>query len=349
MVETLSLKGRDYIAEMEYTRHEMETILDLAFDLKKQYASGTPHEILKGKTFFMLFYNKSLRTRNSFEAGMYQLGGNAHYLTPEAVYMPAKEGDEVAFITERISDVARVLSRMGHGIGIRIYGDLVGWVYPKGNQYIREFAKWAEIPVINMECDLFHPCQELADLMTMKEFLGPDLKGKKLVMSWAYSPSVKKPMAVPHSNAIGGTMFGMNVVVAHPKGFELDPMVVEKAKEYSKLYGGSLEFTNNMEEAFEGADVVYPKAWPSIENLPPNVSTPQHDKTKKLADENKHWICDAKKMKLIKKTGIYMHCLPCDRGCEVTDEVADGPQSVIFHQAENRLHGQKGLMALLMR
>ena len=349
MVETLSLKGRDYIAEMEYTRHEMETILELAFSQKKLYASGTPHEVLKGKTFFMLFYNKSLRTRNSFEAGMFQLGGNAHYLTPEAVYMPAKEGDEVAFTTERICDVARVLARMGHGIGIRIYGDLVGWVYGKGNEYIREFAKWAQVPVINMEDDLFHPCQEIADLMTMKEFLGPDLKGKKLVMSWAYSPSVKKPMAVAHSNVIGGTMFGMNVVVAHPKGFELDPMVVAKGKELADLYGGSLEFTNNMEEAFEGADVVYPKSWPVIENLPPYSKTPMHEKTKKLADKNKHWICDAKKMKLIKKTGIYMHCLPCDRGFEVTDEVADGPQSVIFHEAENRLHGQKALMTLLMR
>jgi ornithine carbamoyltransferase len=349
MVETLSLKGRDYIAEMEYTRHEMETILDLAFDLKRKYAEGIPHETLKGKTFFMLFYNKSLRTRNSFEAGMFQLGGNGHYLTPEAVYMPAREEDEVAFTTERISDVARVLSRMGSGIGIRIYGDLVGWVYGRGNEYIREFAKWAEVPVINMEDDLFHPCQEIADLMTMKEFLGPDLSGKKLVMSWAYSPSVKKPMAVAHSNVIGGTMFGMNVVVAHPKGFELDPLVVTKAKEYSKLYGGTLEFTNNMEEAFEGADVVYPKSWPCIENLPPAAKTPMHDKTKKLADENKNWICDAKKMKLIKKTGIYMHCLPCDRGFEVTDEVADGPQSVIFHEAENRLHGQKALMTLLMK
>lgn len=348
MVETLSLKGKDYISEMEFTRHEFETILELAFELKRQYASGIPHEVLKGKTFFMLFYNKSLRTRNSFEAGIYQLGGNGHYLTPDAVYKPAAVGDEEAFITERISDVARVLSRMGHGIGIRIFGDPVGWIYGKGNAYIREFAKWAEIPVINMEDDMFHPCQLIADLMTMKEFVG-DLSRKKFVMSWAYSPSVKKPVAVPQSAVIGGTLLGMNVVLAHPKRFELDPNVIARAKELSKLYGGSFEISNNMEEAFEGADIVYPKAWPSLENLPPITTSPQHDKTKKLADKNKHWICDAKKMKLIKKTGIYMHCLPCDRGFEVTDEVADGPQSVIFHEAENRLHGQKAIMALLMR
>ena len=348
-METLSLKGRDYIAEWDFTRQEIESIIDLGFELKRQYAAGIPHENLKGKTFFMLFYNKSLRTRNSFEAGIYQLGGNGHYLTPEAVYMPAIEGDEVAFITERVSDVARVLSRMGHGIGIRVYGDLVGWVYPRGSEYIRDFAKWADIPVINMEDDLFHPCQEIADLMTMKEFIGPDLKGKKLVMSWAYSPSVKKPMAVAHSNVIGGTMMGMNVVLAHPKGFDLDPRVIEKAKEYSALYGGTFDITHNMEEAFADADVVYPKSWPCIENLPPITKEPMHDKTKKLADENKHWICDEKKMKLIKKTGIYMHCLPCDRGFEVTDAVADGPQSVIFHQAENRLHGQKAIMNLVMR
>jgi len=348
MVATLSLKGRDYIDHAEFTKEEMDTFLNVAFDLKRQYAIGSPHPVLQGKTLFMLFYNKSLRTRNSFEAGMFNLGGHAHYLTPEAVYRPALAAEEEAFVTERVSDVARVLSEMGHGISIRIFGDSVSWVYGHGNEYIREFAHWASIPVINMEDDMFHPCQAAADIMTMMEFLG-DLKGKKFVMSWAYSPSVKKPMAVPQSLVTAGAMYGMNVVLAHPKGFELDPKVIAKAKELAGLHGGSFEITHNMKEAFKNADVVYPKAWPSLENLPPVISKPEHEKTKKLADENKNWCCDAQMMKLTKKTAIYMHCLPCDRGFEVIDEVADGPQSVIFQEAGNRLHAQKGIMACIMR
>ncbi|MGZ3603830.1 MAG: ornithine carbamoyltransferase [Thermodesulfobacteriota bacterium] len=348
MVAILSLKGRDYIDHAEFTKEEMDTIFNVAFDLKRQYAIGVPHPVLQGKTLFMLFYNKSLRTRNSFEAGMFNLGGHAHYLTPEAVYRPALAAEEEAFVTERVSDVARVLSEMGHGISIRIFGDPTGWVYGHGDEYIREFAHWASIPVINMEDDMYHPCQAAADIMTMMEFLG-DLKGKKFVMSWAYSPSVKKPMAVPQSLVTAGAMYGMNVVLAHPKGFELDPKVVTKAKELAEIHGGSFEISNNMKEAFEDADVVYPKAWPSVENLPPITSKPKHEKTKKLADRNKTWICDAKMMELAKKTALYMHCLPCDRGFEVTDEVADGPHSVIYQQAGNRLHAQKGIMACIMR
>jgi N-acetylornithine carbamoyltransferase len=348
MVATLSLKGKDYIDHAEFSRDEMDTFLNVAFDLKRDYTIEVPHQVLQGKTLFMLFYNKSLRTRNSFEAGMFNLGGHAHYLTPEGVYRPAIATEEEAFVTERVSDVARVLSEMGHGIAIRIFGDSVRWVYGRGNEYIREFARWASIPVINMADDMFHPCQIAADLMTMIEMLG-DLKGRKLAVSWAYSPSVKKPICTPQSLITAGTMYGMDVVLAHPKGFELDTRVIEKAKKLAEAHGGSLEITNDMKAGVENADVVYPKAWPSLANLPPITAKPEHEKTKTLADEYKTWICDANMMKLAKKTAIYMHCLPADRGFEVTDEVADGPQSVIFKQAGNRMHAQKGIMACIMR
>jgi len=162
-------KGRDFLSELDFSREELETILDVAWDLKRRRATGEPHELLKGKTFFMIFYNQSLRTRNTFEAGMHQLGGHAHDLNPKEIYTPALPGREVAYSTERVSDVARVLSRVGEGIGIRCYGKPVDWVYGDAHLMIEEFAKWSDIPVINMEDDVFHPCQAMADIMTIME------------------------------------------------------------------------------------------------------------------------------------------------------------------------------------
>lgn len=339
------LRGRDFITLMEFDREEIETILDTAFDLKRRWIRGEPHELLKGKTLFMLFYNRSLRTRNSFEAGMTQLGGHAHFLEPGAVYTPALPGEEKAYSTERISDVARVLAEMGHGIAIRIYGKNTGWIYGKGNLVIREFARWARIPVINMEDDMYHPCQALADLMTMMEKLGPDLQGKKFVMSWAYSGSVEKPLAVPQSAIIAASFFGMDITLAHPRGFDLDPNVLGFVQKNVKRYGGNLKIVHDMDEAFKDAVVVYPKSWTS---QPTDGKTPMDpEKAKALFEANRHWITTEERMKLT-NDAIYMHCLPADRGMEVTDEVIDGPNSVIIEEAANRLHAQKGLMALIM-
>jgi N-acetylornithine carbamoyltransferase len=292
----------------------------------------------------MLFYNTSLRTRNSFEAGMTQLGGHAHFLQPGAVYTPALPGEEKAYSTERIADVARVLAEMGHGIAIRIYGKPTGWLYGKGNLIVREFARWSRIPVINMEDDKYHPCQALADVMTMMEKLG-DLKGKKFVMSWAYSGSVEKPLAVPQSAIIGASYFGMDITLAHPKGLDLDPEVLSAVEKNAKRYGGSFQIVHDMDEAFVDADVVYPKSW-TVQ--PTDGKTPMDpEKAKAIFEANKHWITTKEKMELT-NDALYMHCLPADRGMEVTDEVIDGPNSVIIEEAANRLHAQKGLLALLL-
>ncbi|HID89288.1 MAG TPA: ornithine carbamoyltransferase, partial [Anaerolineae bacterium] len=159
-MRTDSFRGRDFITLLDWAKEEVETILDVALDLKRRFALGEPHDhILRAKTLFMIFYNQSLRTRNSFEAGMTQLGGHAHYLDPSKIYTPALPGKEVAYSTERVSDVARVLSRMGHGIAIRCYGDPVDWAYGVANEMIRNFAYWADIPVLNMEDDKYHPFQ----------------------------------------------------------------------------------------------------------------------------------------------------------------------------------------------
>jgi N-acetylornithine carbamoyltransferase len=200
-MRTDSFKGRDFITLLDWSREEVETILDVALDLKRQFATGDYHDhLLRAKTLFMIFYNQSLRTRNSFEAGMTQLGGHAHFLDPSKIYTPALEGKEVAYATERVSDVARVLSRMGDGIAIRCYGDPVDWEYGGANELLHEFAHWSDIPILNMEDDKYHPFQALADVLTVKEKFG-GFKGTKFVMSWAYSPSVHKPRAVPQSGS----------------------------------------------------------------------------------------------------------------------------------------------------
>jgi len=340
------LRGRDFITTQEWSIDELNRALELAIELKKKQKKRIPHRLLEGSTLYMLFYNPSLRTRNSFQTGIFQLGGQGIDLSPKAVYKPALAGDEIPYVTERISDVARVLSGYGDAISIRIYGESVNWIYKKGNQIVREFAKWADIPVINMECDIFHPCQAMADVLTMKERLGT-LEGKKVVMSWAYSGGVK-PVAVPQSCVLNFARFGADVVLAHPKGLELDPEVIEWTKKNADESGGSFRISYSMDEAFEGADVVYPKSWGSLKFMAPNLPKVDEDGMLKLMNEHKDWIATSEKLDLCAKDVIYMHCLPADRGMEVTDEVIDGAHSVVFEEAENRLHAQKAIMVLIM-
>lgn len=343
--------GRDFIdAELDYTVEEYNTLIEVALDLKRRFLMNEDHShILRGKTIFLIFFNQSLRTRNSFEAGITQLGGHANVLDPLKIYTPALPGEEIPYSTERVADVARTLERYGHAICIRMYGAPAHWIYGRANETIKEFAKWAKIPVINMECDKYHPTQALADLITIKEKFG-SFRGLKFVMSWAYSGSTEKPLAVPQSCILAATKMGMDVVLAHPKGLELDPMVIAQAEKFAKESGGSFSIRYSMEEAFVDADIVYPKSWGCLQYFtdPKAGKKADHESAKALFDKHKEWICTKEKLALAKKNVIYMHCLPADRGLEVTDEVIDGPQSVVFDQAENRLHAHKAILALLL-
>jgi ornithine carbamoyltransferase len=339
-------KGKDFLDTNDFSQEEITKVLDAADTLRKMFRSRRKHHYLPGKTLFMLFYNRSLRTRNSFEAGIYQLGGHAHFLSPQDVYTPALSEDMVAYQTEAISDVGRVLSRYGDAIAIRIYGDAAKWSIGRGHKVVMEFAKHATIPVLNMEDDMYHPFQALADAEAMRNAI-PKLKGKKLVVSYAYSGGLK-PLAVPQSEILIGTHLGMEVVLAHPEGFELEDVVLDAAKSNADRHGGSFSVVNNMKEAFDGADVVYPKAWSPKRYFPPHSDA--LDKTGAIAyqDRFKDWICTQEMMDLT-KNGKYMHCGPADRGQEVTDEVIDNEKySLYFEQAENRLHAQKAVMAMVM-
>ncbi|MCB0316226.1 MAG: ornithine carbamoyltransferase, partial [Calditrichaeota bacterium] len=224
-----------------------------------------------------------------------------------------------------------------HGIAVR--HDLVPG---EGNTYMREIAQWAEKPVINMQCDVDHPCQTLADLMTIREIFGKNLRGRKIAVSWAYAPSYAKPMSVPQGLIMLMTRFGLDVTLAHPPEYTLMESTLQAARENARKAGVKFEIVDNMDAAFEGADIVYPKSW-GIESL-----FHKPEEALEISKQYKSWICDERRMKLAKKEAVYMHCLPADRNNEVTDAVIDGPQSVVYQEAENRLHTCKAIMAMTM-
>lgn len=323
-----TLRGRDYIASADWSREELDTLLDVAHDLKRKFALGEPTRLLPDKTLFMIFFDKSTRTRNAFEAGMTQLGGHAHDLTPEVMQISHGESGK---------DTGIILSRYGHGLAIR--HDLEPGA---GESYMREVAEYADAPVINLQSDIDHPTQTIADLMTIREKFGQNTKGLKIAVSWAYAPSYAKPMSVPQGLISLMTRFGLDVTLAHPPEYTLMQNVVDEAKHNAETSGGSFTIVNEMDAAFEGADIVYPKSW-GIEEL-----FSQPEEALAISARYKDWIADERRMKLANKQAIYMHCLPADRGYEVTDEVIDGPHSVVYDEAENRLHTGKAIMALTM-
>jgi ornithine carbamoyltransferase len=341
-----AMRGKDFLNTQDFVQEEIRRILDVAEDLKQKFKKKEPTPYLPGRTLFMIFYNRSLRTRNSFEAGIYQLGGHAHFLSPSDLYTPTLPEDMVPYATESISDVSRVLSRYGDAIAIRIYGDPAKWTIGRGHRVIEEFAKWADSPVLNMEDDLYHPFQALADVMAARE-VEPNLQGKKFVVSYAYSGGLK-PLAVPQSEVLITTQFGMDVVLVYPKGFELEDHVIKAAKENADRYGGSFEISNDMRAAFEGADFVYPKAWSPKQFMPPYNKTVDKEGAKGYQEKFKDWTTTLELLDITNKA-YYMHCGPADRGQEVTDEVLDGYEcSLYFEEAENRLHVQKAVMAMFM-
>ena len=322
------LRGRDLIGDLDFSKEEVQTVLEVAYDLKRKRALGEPHPYLRDKTLAMLFFFSSTRTRGSFESGMAQLGGHAAFIESKTTQIA--HGD-----TER--EIGDIFGRYFDGIAIRH----VDWGV--GNKYLNLVAEAARVPVLNMQCEIYHPFQILADLMTIQEKVGPNLRGVKMVVSWAYAASYLKPVSVPQSLILQLPRFGLDLTLAHPPEFKLRPDVMEQAQAEAKKYGTKFEVVDDMEAGFEGADVVYAKSWG------PLLTTQDPDEGKKFQDQYKSWITDEAKMAVAGKDAIYMHPLPADRNVEVTDAVIDGPQSVVFDEAENRLHVQKAVMALTMK
>jgi N-acetylornithine carbamoyltransferase len=319
------LRGRDMITTQEWSRSEIDTVIDVALDLKRRRALGEEHALLRDKVLAMMFFFSSTRTRASFEAGIAQLGGHGQFIESRTTQIA--HGDTA-------TEIGEILGRYNDGIAIR----QVDWEI--GNQYIRDVAEASRVPVLNMQCDLYHPFQALADLLTIIEHKG-DPRKLTVDISYAYAASYQKPISVPQSLLLLMTRFGANVRLTRPPEFELMPGVMAQAEENSKASGGNLEVLEDFEAGITGADVVYAKSWGSM------LTTSDHDESAEISQQYQDWIADERRMAMAPE-GVYMHPLPADRNIEVTDGVIDGPQSVVFDQAENRLHVQKAVMALTM-
>lgn len=296
----------------DVTVDEFHQILDVAQKLKKETKAGIEHHLLKGKTLAMIFTKSSTRTRVSFETGMYQLGGHPMYLNGNDIQLGRGES---------IYDTANVLSRFVDGIMIRTFA----------HQDVLDLAKYGSIPVINGLTDLLHPCQALADLLTVYEHKGK-LEGLKL----AY---VGDGNNVAHSLLYAAAKAGMHMSVATPAGYECNAEIVENAKADAKQTGSNLTFTQDPNEAVAGADVVCTDTW---------VSMGQEAEKAERIKIFKDYQVNAQLFGKANEDAIFIHCLPAYRGYEVTEDIIDGPRSVIFDEAENRLHAQKAVMALVM-
>jgi N-acetylornithine carbamoyltransferase len=320
------LRGRDCITFDDWTKAEIDTVLEMALDLKRQRATGIPHPLLRDRVLAMLFFFSSTRTRASFEAGMAQLGGHAQFIESRTTQIA--HGDTA-------KEIGEILGRYNDAIAIR-HCD-----WQVGNGYLRDVAEASRVPVLNMQCDVYHPFQALADLMTIIERFG-DPRGRSIAVSWAYASSYQKPISVPQSLVLLMPRFGMDVRLVHPPEFELMPEIVERAKANAAEAATSFEIVNDFDEGLTGVDVVYAKSWG------PLVTISDEEESKRVIDKYSDWITDERRMDLAGDGAVYMHPLPADRNIEVTDGVIEGPRSIVYDQAENRLHGQKAVMALTM-
>lgn len=319
-------RGKHFITLQDWSNEELDTLLDVSFDLKRKFAMGEQTPYLQNKTAFLMFFEQSTRTRNSMEAGIAQLGGHGNFLDTST--MQISHG-------ESAKDTAVILSRFGHGIACRY----CRWEI--GNKYLREMAKWSTVPIMNLQCDLYHPMQGIADLMSIKEKVG-DMRKLKVSVIWAYATTHKKPISVPVTQVLLFPRYGMDVTLAYPEGYDLPDWVIKEAEENASRFGGSLRIIHNMEEAYQDADVVIPKNWGSW------VTNQDDAVVDDLLESYKNWKCTQDMMKLANKDVMYMHALPADRGNEVEDSVIDGPHSIVYDEAENRIHTAKAVMTLTM-
>ena len=321
-----NLRGKDMITTQEWTKEEIDTVLDVALELKRKRALNQPHAYLRDKVLAMLFFFSSTRTRSSFEAGIAQLGGHGAFI--DSTTTQISHGDTA-------KEIGEIYGRYYDGIAIR----QCDWDF--GNQYIRDVAAASRVPILNMQCDVYHPFQILADMLTIMEKKG-DPRGLTINVSYAYASSYQKPISVPQSLILLMTRYGMNVRLTHPPEFKLMPDIVEQAKENARRHKGSFEILDDFNAGFKDADVIYAKSWGAM------LTTTDHEESARIGKQYTDWITDERRMAMAKDDAIYMHCLPADRNIEVTDGVVDGPQSVVYDEAENRLHVQKAVMALTM-
>lgn len=329
-----------FLKTSDFSRAELEEIIESAFKFKR---GEIPQKSLSGKSVALVFFNPSLRTRASMQVGIYELGGNAVILEPGTSSWTLEHRENVvmdADKTEHLKEFVRVLERYVSAIGVRSFANLQDWELERAEPVLSAFEKYATKPVINLESAMHHPCQAMADMMTIREKFGKEKK--KVLLTWAYHPK-PLPMAVPNSFALASAQFGHDLRIAHPKGYELDSDLIDEIKRQTEDRGGSLEIVHDVNAAFEDIDVVYAKSWGSFHHY----GNANQDIREREIYKNK-WITDEAKMQRT-NNAIFMHCLPVRRNVVVTDGVIDSPNSVVIDEAENRLHVQKAIMTKLIK
>jgi N-acetylornithine carbamoyltransferase len=331
---------KHFLNTVDYSQKDLERLIDAALQFKHGADVSKP---LAGHSVALVFFNPSLRTRASMQVGIYELGGNAVVLEPGGTSWTLEHRDGVVMDgdkTEHVSEFVRVLARYGSAIGVRTFAAMKDWSEDRVDPVLKAFAKYSEVPIINLESAMHHPCQALADMITIREKLGTGKK--KVTLTWAWHPK-PLPMAVPNSFALAAAQMGHDLVIAQPAGYELDQELMETIRDESRVAGGSLQVTNDIDEAFAGAEVVYAKSWGSKQFY----GAPEQDMAERARYREK-WIVDETKMART-NGAIFMHCLPVRRNVIVTDAVIDSPASAVIDEAENRLHVQKAILAELMK
>ncbi len=329
-----------FLSTIGLSRSRLDQLIESALQFKHGKDLSKP---LAGKSVALVFFNPSLRTRASMQVGIYELGGNAVVLEPGGTSWTLEHREGAVMDsdkTEHVAEFVRVLERYGVAIGVRTFAALKNWQEERTDPVLNAFARYASVPIINLESAMHHPCQSLADMMTIREKLGAGRK--RVVLTWAWHPKAL-PMAVPNSFALAAAQMGHDLVVAHPQGYELDEELMQTSREIAETGGGSLEITNDIDTAFEGAEVIYAKSWGAKQfygNTDRDIST--------RAQYRDQWIVNEEKMAET-NSAIFMHCLPVRRNVIVTDAVIDSPASVVIDEAENRLHVQKAIMAHVLR
>jgi N-acetylornithine carbamoyltransferase len=331
---------RGFLTTTDWTRNQLCHLIESAIRIKQGSDQSKP---LAGRSVALVFFNPSLRTRASMQVGIYELGGNAVVLEPGGTSwtLEHREGAVMdADKTEHVAEFVRVLGRYCVAIGVRTFAALRNWEEERTDPILNAFARYSEVPVINLESAMHHPCQAMADMMTIREKLGEGRR--KVLLTWAWHPKAL-PMAVPNSFALASAQMGHDLVITHPRGYELDEELMEEIRRQATGAGGSVALTNDIDGAFAGAEVVYAKSWGSKDFY----GAPGKD----IAEREQYrakWIVDEVKMART-KSAIFMHCLPVRRNVIVTDGVIDSASSVVIDEAENRLHVQKAILARLLK
>lgn len=343
---------KDLICTQEWPKEKLQIVLELAAEMKKSRFSEEWSTFLSKRSFLMLFFNSSTRTRLSFEAAVTELGGNPVYMDSSMGWFPNAERKG-----ESTEDAAKVISGYMMGMGIRVGFHEYAY-YGAGNEFIRDYAKWASIPVINMADDKFHPCQGLADVMGWLEWFGKDdlgsinidaLKGKTILFTWGQGSQGgekgnSRPWNSIQESLLVASRFGMNIVLARPDGYDLDPQVYQWIRENCRANGGVFNIINDPDSGYQGVDIVYSRNWASSSAYQDGCF--QRNLEIEKASLHPNWITTTDRMALT-NNAIFTHPMPVCRGFEVVDEVASGPNSVIYTVAENRLHVQKALLGLM--